>query len=175
MIRGKKLDVFVVDDDPMHNQMLKDQLEGLNNVRVHSFSTGEECIEAVYNKKPEVVFLDYNLNNVNKNALNGLEILERIKDDSPETEVVMFSGQDDIEVAVQTLKYGAFDYIVKSPSAFPRSENVVFKVLSRKKLQDENSRYKKLAAVFAIGFVVILIIFIVMHYEGLIPDRPGWI
>ena len=49
----------------------------------------------------------------------------------------MFSGQDKIEVAVNTMKYGAFDYIVKSESAFHRSENVIFNLIKRMKLQEK--------------------------------------
>jgi two-component system OmpR family response regulator len=107
--------------------------------------------------------------------MNGTEILKEIKTQKPEAEVVMFSGQDKIEVAVNSMKYGAFDYIVKSESAFHRSENVIFNIIKRMKLQGEAKLYKKLTLIFAIAFVVAIVAVIILYKAGKISDNPGWI
>ncbi|MEO8086334.1 MAG: response regulator, partial [Bacteroidota bacterium] len=110
-----------------------------------------------------------------KDAMNGTEILKEIKAQKPDAEVIMFSGQDRIEVAVNTMKYGAFDYIVKSESAFHRSENVIFNIIRRMKLQSQANTYKRLTYIFAIAFVVMIIIVIALWKMGMISNNPGWL
>jgi len=166
--------IFIVDDDSMQAMMLQDYLSKYSTFDIKVFNSGEECLKNL-NLKPQVVFLDYNFDKIGKDAMNGTEILKEIKAASPETEVVMFSGQDKIEVAVNTMKYGAFDYIVKSESAFHRSENVIFNIIKRMKLQGEAKLYKKLTLVFAIAFVLAIIVVVILYRAGKISDNPGWI
>jgi len=165
--------IFIVDDDPMQAMMLQDYLSKYSTFETKVFHSGEECLKNL-SLKPQVVFLDYNFDKVGKNAMNGTEILKEIKAASPDTEVVMFSGQDRIEVAVNSMKYGAFDYIVKNESAFHRSENVIFNIIKRMKLQGEAKLYKKLTLVFAIAFVIAIVVVIVLYKSGKISDNPGW-
>jgi two-component system OmpR family response regulator len=106
--------------------------------------------------------------------MDGIEILKEIKAAKPETEVVMISGQDKIEVAVNTIKYGAFDYIVKSESAFHRSENVIFNIIKRLKLQGEARLYKKLTLLFAVCLATFIIVVVVLYKLGYIAKSPGW-
>jgi DNA-binding NtrC family response regulator len=106
--------------------------------------------------------------------MNGIDILKEIKAKYPNTEVVMFSGQDKIEVAVNTIKYGAFDYIVKSESAFHRSENVIFNIIKRMKLQNDANLYKKLTIVFGISFLIMIIVVLILYAMGYITNNAGW-
>jgi DNA-binding NtrC family response regulator len=165
--------IFIVDDDPMQAMMLQDYLSKYSTFETKVFHSGEECLKNL-SLKPQVVFLDYNFDKVGKDAMNGTEILKEIKAASPDTEVVMFSGQDRIEVAVNSMKYGAFDYIVKNESAFHRSENVIFNIIKRMKLQGEAKLYKKLTLIFAIAFVIAIVVVIVLYRAGKISDNPGW-
>jgi len=165
--------IFIVDDDPTQAMMLQDYLSKYSTFDIKVFHSGEECLKNI-SIKPQIVFLDYNFDKVGKDAMNGTEILKEIKAASPETEVVMFSGQDRIEVAVNTMKYGAFDYIVKSESAFHRSENVIFNIIKRMKLQGEAKLYKRLTLIFAIAFGIAIIVVIILYRAGKISDNPGW-
>ena len=164
--------IFIVDDDPMQAMMLQDYLSKYSTFIISVFNSGEECLKNL-NKEPHIVFLDYNFDKAGKNAMDGIEILKEIKAARPETEVVMISGQDKIEVAVNTIKYGAFDYIVKSESAFHRSENVIFNIIKRLKLQGE-ARYKKLTLLFAVCLATFIIVVIVLYKMGYIAKSPGW-
>jgi two-component system OmpR family response regulator len=85
----------------------------------------------------------------------------------------MLSGQDKIQVAVNTMKYGAFDYIVKSESAFLRSEHVIFNIIKSLKLEGERNRYKKLTYWFAGALIVTLITIAIVYKMGLIKDHPN--
>jgi DNA-binding NtrC family response regulator len=173
---NKKTKIFLVDDDPMHLQMLHDHLEQMSDFEIKDFGTGEECIKHIQEKKetPHIVFLDYYLNSVVKDAMDGLDILVELKKIIPQTDVVMLSGQDKIQVAVEVMKYGAFDYIVKGESAFYRAEKAVFNIYRYAKLRKNASLYKKLTIGFAIAFGIMIILFIYMQQQGLISNSPGW-
>jgi two-component system OmpR family response regulator len=165
--------IFVVDDDNTQAMMLQDYLSKYSTFTVQIFNSGEDCL-ANMGQKPQIIFLDYYFDKAGSGAMNGIEILKELKSKYPETEVVMFSGQDKIEVAVNTIKYGAFDYIVKSESAFHRSENVIFNIIKRLKLQGEASLYKRLTIVFAVAFVIVLVLIFVLYLKGAITNNPGW-
>jgi two-component system OmpR family response regulator len=165
--------IFIVDDDPMQSSMLQDYLSKYSTFSIHVFNSGEECIKNL-SLDPQIVFLDYNFDKAGRDAMDGIDILKEIKAQKPATEVVMISGQDKIDVAVNTMKYGAFDYIVKSESAFHRSENVIFNIIKRLKLQREASLYKKLTVTFGIALLVMIIAVIVLYKTGVISKNPGW-
>jgi DNA-binding NtrC family response regulator len=79
--------------------------------------------------QPDVIFLDYSME-----LFNGLEVLKKIKRFNPDIYVVFLSGQENIETAVSSLKYGAFDYIVKGEGAQEKITNTLLKIDQVKKL-----------------------------------------
>ena len=100
--------IFVVEDDPFYGKLLQHHL-GLNpDYEVSLFSTGGACLEALYHK-PDVISIDYGLPD-----MNGGELLRKIRSVNDAIPVVIISGQDDIGTAVDLLKQGARDYIVKN-------------------------------------------------------------
>ena len=165
--------IFIVDDDATQAMMLQDHLSKYSSITVHVFGSGEDCLKNL-SLKPQIIFLDYNFDLAGKNAMDGMEILKEIRKIDPEIEVVMFSGQDKIEVAVNTMKYGAFDYIVKNESAFHRSENVIFNIIKRLKLLQEARLYKRLTMLLGIALLALIIIVIVLYNQGYITSNPGW-
>lgn len=165
--------IFVVDDDLMQQDMLKDHLSAMSNFTIKTFSTGEECLEQL-GQNPDIIFLDYHLNSQKSAALDGLDILREIKAKNPLTEVVMLSGQDKIEVAVDTMKYGAFDYIVKGESAFYRAEKAVYNLYKMAKLKRDAGMYKTFTITFGIAFLLMIILVVILKSKGLISDKAGW-
>lgn len=166
--------IFIVDDDPVLAEMLKDHLSKMTNYEIRIFEKGEDCLDQIH-LKPGIVFLDFYLNSVDKNAMDGLEILQEIKKVDPEIDVVMLSGQDKIEVAVKTMQYGAFDYIVKGESAFYRAEKAVFNIYRFKKLQGNADTYKRLSIWLAVGFAALAILVMYLQMSGKIKEMPGWL
>ena len=165
--------IFIVDDDPVLAEMLKDHLTKMTSYEISVFETGEDCLKSL-TEKPGIIFLDFYLNSVNKDAMDGLEILQEIKKEDPDVDVVILSGQDKIEVAVKTMQYGAFDYIVKGESAFYRAEKVVFNIYRFKKMQGNAAKYKNLSIWLAIGFGILVILVLWLQFSGKITDMPGW-
>jgi two-component system OmpR family response regulator len=165
--------IFIVDDDPVLAEMLKDHLSKMTSYKIQIFETGEDCLKHM-DQKPGIVFLDFYLNSVNKDAMDGLDVLQEIKKIDSEVDVVMLSGQDKIEVAVKTMQYGAFDYIVKGESSFYRAEKAVFNIYRFKKLQGNADTYKRLSIYLAIGFGLLAVLVMWLQMSGKIKEMPGW-
>ena len=120
-----KKTVFVVDDDAMMSQMLKDHLEQNPYFKVNTYGTGEECIRNL-DQDPVAIVLDYKLNMHDPVAANGLEILQQIKNINEKTCVIMLSSQEQYGTALKTIAKGALEYVVKDNDAF----NKVSKILA---------------------------------------------
>src|SRR3989339_464218 len=124
MPNTKKNLIFLVDDDALFLKSLEIEFSENTKSEIRSFVTGEECLANIY-QNPDIIILDYYLNSVNKDAINGLETLEKIKTANILLPVIMLSSQDKIEVAVNCMKNQAFDYIVKSETAFIRLQKAI--------------------------------------------------
>lgn len=118
--------IYIVDDEPLQAEILKDHLVKVHKCEIKVFGTGEDALAVIDKDKPSIVFLDYNLDSQVRNAMNGVDILKEIKRRLPKTECVMLSGQNKIEVANQAMEAGAFEYIKKGDDALVKAEKTVF-------------------------------------------------
>ena len=128
--------LFLVDDDAVFLKAL--EIEFLQNAdfEIETFDTGELCLASISNK-PDVVILDYQLNGIDLDAMNGIDVLDEIKQFDPSIPVVMLSSQDDINVAVNCMHHKAFDYVVKSETAFFRLQSVITNIFKLKKMEKQ--------------------------------------
>lgn len=115
----KPFKIFVVEDDDWYNRLLVHNLSLNPDYEIESFTNGRDCLNNLY-KNPDVITLDYRLPD-----MKGLEILKNIKAENEEIQVILISEQGDIDVVVELLKYGAYDYIVKSNDIRERLLNTV--------------------------------------------------
>jgi len=136
----KKILIFLVDDDALFLKSLEIEFSDNTGSELKTFSTGELCLEKI-SQNPDVVILDYHLDSIDKNAVNGLQTLDRIKDINPLIPVIMLSSQDKIEVAVNCMKHQAFDYIVKSETAFIRLQKAITTIFHYQKIEKALSWY----------------------------------
>jgi DNA-binding NtrC family response regulator len=153
--------IFLVDDEPIQNEMLKDYLAERFLYELKVFSDGEDALKEMA-LKPEIVVLDYHLNAHDKTAKNGVEILKAIKETAPETQVIILSGQDKIDVAVDSMKLGAYGYVVKGETAFARMENLINNLSELHKARTINKAYKKTITLLSI--VMSAIVLAVVYY-----------
>ncbi len=124
MSSNKSARIFVVDDDEMYLRMIEIEFLQYPDFAVETYATGEICIENL-SQEPDLIILDYHLDGVDKQAMNGIQTLDKIKKINPFIPVVMLSAQDNIEVAINCIHHKAFDYIVKSETAFLRLQKVI--------------------------------------------------
>ena len=135
-----KVKIFLVDDDALFLKSL--EIEFLDNAdfTVETYPTGELCI-ANLSHNPDIIILDYQLDGIVKNAMNGLETLDKIKAFNPEIPVIMLSSQDKIEVAINCMHHNAFDYVVKSETAFVRLKKIITSIFKYQKMEKELNWY----------------------------------
>jgi two-component system, OmpR family, response regulator len=140
MNKERKILVFLVDDDSLFLKSLQIEFTQNTESDIQTYTTGEKCLESI-SQTPDVVVLDYYLNSVDAHAINGLETLDRIKAINPDIPVIMLSSQDKIDVAVNCMKHQAFDYIVKSETAFLRLQKAITTIFHYQKIEKALSWY----------------------------------
>jgi DNA-binding NtrC family response regulator len=140
MKNENKIKLFLVDDDAVFLKALEiDFLQHADFV-IETYATGELCLENL-SHCPDVIILDYHLDGIDVNAMNGILTLDKIKVYNPDISVVMLSSQDKIDVAVNCMHHRAFDYVVKSETAFMRLQKIITTIFRYKKMEKELSWY----------------------------------
>jgi DNA-binding NarL/FixJ family response regulator len=127
--------LFVVDDDEMYLKLVEIEFLQYPTFTLETYATGELCVENL-SHKPDLIILDYHLNGIEKNAMNGIQTLDKIKAINPYIPVVILSSQDRIEVAINCLHHKAYDYIVKSETAFIRLQKVIATIFHTNKIEN---------------------------------------
>jgi DNA-binding NtrC family response regulator len=122
--------ILIIDDEPTLRDALQVALSHSGH-DVFSCRTGEEGLEVFLRENPDLVLLDHWLP-----GINGDEVLRRIRDLGPETPVIIMTAQGSIELAVQLMKLGAFDFLVK-PFELDQIEALVQKGLEKVRLNKE--------------------------------------
>jgi DNA-binding NtrC family response regulator len=128
--------IFIVEDDQFLGSVIKLTLEKLNNVDVTYFAEPEECLKNLH-RNPHIVSIDYLLP-----GMNGIELMEKIKNYNQDIFCIMVSGQEKLDVVIDTYKRGAIDYIIKNENAIVNLENSVKNLCKVVDLKQENEHLK---------------------------------
>ena len=99
--------IFIVDDDPFWNRKMVETLTNLGYSNIVSFESGEDCINNLH-LNPVIIFLDYQMK-----AVNGLEVLRRAKAYLPSIGIVFCTANEDMGIAINAMKSGSFDFLIK--------------------------------------------------------------
>lgn len=110
--------IFIVEDDVIFAKIISHHLSLNPEYEVEIFPDGRSLLKNLY-KNPALISLDYNLPDT-----TGLEVLKQIKEFNPDTPVVIVSGQQDVATAIELLKKGAYDYILKDQDTKERMWNI---------------------------------------------------
>jgi len=127
--------VFIVEDNKLYAQVLKKQLVD-NQYQVKVFYNGKDCISHLEDH-PDVITLDYTLPD-----MTGQEVLREIQNKSPHTNVIIISAQESINTAIELMKNGAYDYIMKAPDTREKLTNIIKNIYQSDQLKQENTRLK---------------------------------
>ncbi|HAQ20420.1 MAG TPA: hypothetical protein DCR40_14495 [Prolixibacteraceae bacterium] len=152
--------IFVVEDNQMYNKLVVSYLKTNKFTLVESYLSGEEALKNM-DKNPDIVIQDYLLE-----GMTGIEVLIKAKKSNPNVEFIFLSGQDSIDIAINSMKYGAYDYIVKDQMALQKLVNKINKINSVTELVKSNKRYKIGVVLFFIGiglFIVLAIALAIMY------------
>jgi two-component system nitrogen regulation response regulator NtrX len=131
-------DILVVDDEVDIRELVAGLLED-EGYRTRKAGSADEALAAIAARRPNLVFLDIWLQG---SRLDGLQVLELIKESHPDLAVVMISGHGNIETAVSAIKSGAYDFIEK-PFKADRLVLVAERALEASRLRREVRELKK--------------------------------
>jgi DNA-binding NarL/FixJ family response regulator len=140
MKNENKIKLFLVDDDVLFLRLLENDFLEHADFMIETYATGELCLKNL-SHNPDVIILDYYLDGIEKNAMNGIETLDKIKSLNPNIPVVMLSSQDKIDIAISCMHHMAYDYVVKSETAFVRLQKIITSIFQYKKLEKELNWY----------------------------------
>jgi DNA-binding NtrC family response regulator len=99
---------FIVDDDPFWTAILKEMLTELGCTDIQTYSSGTDCMNNL-DLNPNIIFLDYQME-----GMDGIEVLQKIKEYHPGIGVVFCTALEELSVAVNAMEHGSFDYLLKS-------------------------------------------------------------
>lgn len=128
----RRTKIFVVEDDPIYAKLLSYHLSQNPDNEVEIFRTGKQLLSRLTNSNPDIITLDYSLPD-----MSGMDVLKKVKEFNPDLPVIVISGQENISTAVELLKHGARDYIVKDNDIKDRIWNTVKFIKENLDLKDE--------------------------------------
>ncbi|MGM0408442.1 MAG: response regulator [Bacteroidota bacterium] len=154
MEANKNYLIYVVEDSKGYNKLITEYLKEKNYTNVKSFYSSDACIQSVKSGDyPDIVLQDYYVD-----KLNGVDILRKVKKLSPRSEFILLTGTENTEVVVNSIKYGAFDYIVKNEFAFDKVGDRIKKIIRIKKLEKDSKKIRNYMIAF--GIVILLIVIV---------------
>lgn len=151
--------IFLVDDDQLYLRSLEHYLrQKLNsNAAIRMFRSGEELLKKLETQKPDLIIVDHMLNGEEPFAMDGLAVIQKVKQLYPDVRVVMLSGQSKMEVAIDSLKNGADDYVIKNDNAFLRIKSVVGNFFENRAKVKQQNKERYFAALMYVLFAVVVL------------------
>lgn len=127
--------LLIVDDNKDFREFLVDKLS--RDAQVRAFSNAEDAFNYVLDNQPDVALLDMKLP-----KMSGMELFQKIKEVSPSTEVILLTGFNNVDNAIQAMQLGAFDYLSK-PCRINELRLILHRAAERRKLLRENLTLKQ--------------------------------
>jgi DNA-binding NtrC family response regulator len=123
--------IFIIEDDPWYGEILGHHLSLNPDYHITRFTSGKECLDNLH-KKPALITIDYSLPDT-----NGAKLFKDIRAINPDVPVIMISGQEDVGTAVELLKMGVSDYLVKDDNTKDMLWNAIIRIRENQSLKKE--------------------------------------
>ncbi len=128
-----KIKVLHIDDSPLDRQLVIDALKNEHDqFEVFSASTKSSFEKLLKEREYDIVLSDFNIL-----GFDGLSVLKIVKDNKPDTPVIIVTGTGSEEIAIEAMKMGASDYVIKTVSHIRGLSITIFKVLEKERLTNE--------------------------------------
>lgn len=127
----KSYKIFIVEDDPWYGEILEYHLSLNPDYQIFRFNNGKDCLSNLQ-KKPDLITIDYSLPDI-----NGSELFQKIHQVNREVPIIVISGQEDVSTAVELLKSGVNDYLVKNDNTKDLLWNAIIKIRENQSLKKE--------------------------------------
>ena len=129
--------IFIVEDDPWYGEILEYHLSLNEDYLITRFTTGKECLANLH-KKPDLITIDFSLPD-----FTGDKLYEKIRQTDDSIPVIAISGQEEVAVAVNLLKSGVTDYLVKDENTKDMLWNAVIRIRKMGNLKKEVEQLKE--------------------------------
>lgn len=123
--------IFIVEDDPWYGEILEYHLSLNPDYQVEKFTSGSDCLKNLQ-QRPNLITLDYTMPD-----MNGSELFKKIRQVLPDVPVIMISAQKNVGVAVDMLKLGISDYLVKNDDTKDLLWNAIIRIRETQNLKKE--------------------------------------
>jgi len=123
--------IFIVDDDPWYGEILEYHLSSNPDYSITRFTDGKSCLEKLY-LNPDFITVDYTLPD-----MTGDQLFAQIRSFQPNIPIVVISGQENISIAVNLLKKGVYDYLLKDDNTKDLLWNTIIQSRETQKLRKE--------------------------------------
>jgi DNA-binding NtrC family response regulator len=129
--------IFVVEDDTWYRNFLTYSMQLNPDYEVLAFENAKDCLNNLH-LKPDLITIDYSLP-----GMNGAELIKKIKEIDDQIQLIVISGQEDVGTAVNLLKLGVFDYLIKNEDTKHRLLNSSQNALTNVSLKSEITDLKE--------------------------------
>ena len=146
--------IFIVEDNTIYNKLVASHLRMNKFQRIECFLSGEECLLNLY-KKPDIIIQDYHMG-----GINGVDVLRKSKKINPATEFIFLSGDDNYEIAANTIKYGAYDYLIKDRSALKKLVDAINNISKIHQIVPPKRRFRIGVPFFLITFAFVIVTYV---------------
>jgi two-component sensor histidine kinase/DNA-binding response OmpR family regulator len=135
----KKIQILYIDDNPMDRSLVKDSLEQEHGGFIVTEAKSEkEFLENINSKDFDIILTDFNIL-----GYEGLQVLDTVLKKKMSTPVIIVTGTGSEAIAVESMKRGAADYVIKSPQHIRKLPEMIFKVLETKSIKQEKDQAVK--------------------------------
>lgn len=165
--------IAVVDDDMMYRQAIEVSLKKVPGSRVLGYESGEQCFRHYHQAKPDILVLDYRLCEAGNEAMNGIEVLRKVKQMDSKATVIFLTGTGSTDVAVTAIKAGAIDFITKDKNGLSRLLNQVRKAAIRIQVKRQESRVTRGIAIGVLCITAIVAATVMADHGGF-TDFWNW-
>ncbi|PKP36740.1 MAG: hypothetical protein CVT98_07160 [Bacteroidetes bacterium HGW-Bacteroidetes-15] len=166
----KNANIYIVDHDPAYSASLTKAIDKPAKYNIETFTTGEKFIAHLTSlnfRKNDIhlVFLGYHFfDDREHNLMNGIEILEAVKVVCPDTEVVMLYTEEETSYGAYARNSGAYTFVPKNDTIFLRINNIIMRVISQKKLEQNKRAFLFSFKVFMFYLVLASIAIAIYHF-----------
>ncbi|MDB5257792.1 MAG: response regulator [Chitinophagaceae bacterium] len=162
--------IILLDTDAKHANMIKDHLTKYSEYSIHVFTEAATCIAQLPQLKPSVIFLDAELKHDAVSMQEDTALLFHLKELSPDSEIVLYSGEEKLELILDQVKHGVHGFAIKSTNTKAKAEILLLSAIRHYKKSKEASFYKKLTILLVIVLIAVVIFGIVAYKYKLVKD-----
>jgi response regulator of citrate/malate metabolism len=162
--------VFVIESDPERQKEIRESMSHQQHWGFEFFSEARECMAQVKRFKPLAIFLDLLHFDKISDEKYGFGLIDKFKEASPESEVIVFSESDNEQWAAESLRHGALDYIMFNPHQYVKMEYELQWLETIKDRQSEDKKFIRNLVYVLIGLVIFIFLLVLLYQMGYLKE-----